>query len=168
MMHAANKIEDLMRTVACKIALCTVSRLSLAAAAVQAAPDAAGPSATARDHADHRAEGSCLRRRDSAEDRCQRHRPSRRARSRNLEWRRSRHRAAISQMAARHPRAGRYDRSARRYTNQANGAPVTLEARSGGRLRLAAELEARHAFDRHRLRLSLAHEPQSRSTGNEP
>jgi predicted metalloprotease with PDZ domain len=45
-MHAANKKEDLMSTVACKIALCAVFGLSLAAA-VQAAPETAGPSATA-------------------------------------------------------------------------------------------------------------------------
>jgi predicted metalloprotease with PDZ domain len=45
MMHAANKKEDLMRTVACKIAHCAALSLSLAAA-VQAAPETAGPSAT--------------------------------------------------------------------------------------------------------------------------
>ena len=45
-MHAANKKEDLMRTVACKIALCAALGLSIAAA-VKAAPETAGPSATA-------------------------------------------------------------------------------------------------------------------------
>jgi predicted metalloprotease with PDZ domain len=46
MMHAANKKEDLMSTVACKIAVCAALGLGLAAA-VQAAPGTAGPSATA-------------------------------------------------------------------------------------------------------------------------
>jgi predicted metalloprotease with PDZ domain len=45
MMHAANKKEDLMRTVALKIALCAVLSTALTAA-VQAAPETAGPSAT--------------------------------------------------------------------------------------------------------------------------
>src|SRR5580698_2135826 len=47
MMHAAYKKEDLMRTVACKSALGVVLSLALAAAAVQSAPETAGPSATA-------------------------------------------------------------------------------------------------------------------------
>jgi predicted metalloprotease with PDZ domain len=47
MMHAAYKKEDLMRTVACKSALGVVWSLALAAAAVQSAPETAGPSATA-------------------------------------------------------------------------------------------------------------------------
>jgi predicted metalloprotease with PDZ domain len=48
MMHAANEKEDLMRTVAIKIALCAVSGFTLAAAAGQAASEtAAGPSAIA-------------------------------------------------------------------------------------------------------------------------
>jgi predicted metalloprotease with PDZ domain len=46
MMHAANKKEDLMSTVASKIALCAALGLSLAAS-VQAAPENAGPGATA-------------------------------------------------------------------------------------------------------------------------
>ena len=47
MMHAANKKEDLMRTVAFKIALCAAGSLTLAAA-VQAVPQTAGgPSAIA-------------------------------------------------------------------------------------------------------------------------
>src|SRR5260370_37323290 len=45
MMHAANKKEDLMRTVACKIALCAVLSPALTAA-VQAATETTGPSAT--------------------------------------------------------------------------------------------------------------------------
>src|SRR5258708_19713109 len=45
MMHAANKKEDLMRTVALKIAHGAVLSTALAAA-VQAAPEIAGPSAT--------------------------------------------------------------------------------------------------------------------------
>jgi predicted metalloprotease with PDZ domain len=48
MMHAANEKEDLMRTVAFKIALCAISGLTLAATAGQAAPEtAAAPSAIA-------------------------------------------------------------------------------------------------------------------------
>jgi predicted metalloprotease with PDZ domain len=45
-MHAANKKEDLMRTVAFKVSLCTVVGLALATAA-QAVAETAGPSATA-------------------------------------------------------------------------------------------------------------------------
>jgi predicted metalloprotease with PDZ domain len=47
MMHGANKNEDLMSKVACKIALCAASSLSLAAAVYAAPETGAGPSATA-------------------------------------------------------------------------------------------------------------------------
>ena len=156
-----------MRTAACKIALCAA--LSTGLAAVQAAPEtAAGPSATAsitpivapKD----RAYTGEIHLKVDASDTSHRvmhvHETLSGVGPDTVllypKW-----------LPGTHAPEGTID-PARRYPNHRQRCAGCLEARSGRCLRVPLEFEARHARDRHRLRLSLAHQRQSRRAGNEP